>query len=188
MFWGFVRLGLWDTCMGTRHRWMSSFGNPRLVFLHLWKHYYTVILHTSVLENVVSVSSLFISGSFLAYQLLFPHMCLFWFFHLFSLCMCLCVECVPVCRPQLTVGIFLEYSPLYLIRQGELPGDPSPSPHTGVTGIHQACPPAAFSGGFWESRLQASWLHSKCFCHFLSAPLSAGGFVSGSIFWLLTFS
>lgn len=42
-------------------------------------------------------------------------------FHLFSLCMCLYVECVPVCRPQLTVGIFLEYSP----------GDPSPSPHTG---------------------------------------------------------
>lgn len=147
MFWGFVRLDLWDTCMGTRHRWMSSFGNPRLVFLHLWKHYYTVILHTSVLENVVSVSSVFIYGSFLAYQLLFLHMCLFWFFHLFSLCMCLCVECVPVCRPQLTVGIFLEYSPLYLIRQGELPGDPSPSPHTGVTGSHQACPPAAFSGG-----------------------------------------
>lgn len=74
----------------------------------------------------------------------------------FSLCMCLCVECVPVCRPQLTVGIFLKYSPLYLIRQGELPGEPSPSPHTGVTGSRQACPPAAFSGGLWESRRKAS--------------------------------
>lgn len=74
----------------------------------------------------------------------------------FFLCMCLCVECVPVCRPQLTVGIFLKYSPLYLIRQGELPGEPSPSPHTGVTGSRQACPPAAFSGGLWESRLKAS--------------------------------